>query len=78
MRVEELLAALDGVDPDTEVITTDGDGSFFGIAAQERCRMVHVTWVDDSTVWWPPEFFTDDDRGDAKAAAEHDVLVLRP
>ena len=77
MKVRELLAALDGADPDTEVLTTDGEGTFFDITEPEECHMVHITWVDDSTGWWPPEHFTDDDRGDAKAAVEHDVLVLR-
>ena len=76
MRVAELLAALEGVDPDTEVITTDGEGNFFGIAEPERRHMVHITWVDDSTSWWPPENFTDDDRGDATSADECYVLVL--
>lgn len=77
MRAAELLAVLDGVDPDTEVIATDGEGNFFGITDSERCQMVNITWVDDTTGWWPPEQFDDDCRGDAKAAAEHNVLVLR-
>ena len=78
MKVKELLADLEGADPDAEVIVADGgDHMFFDPTESEWRRMVHITWVDDSTGWWPPEQLTDDDRSVVKATAEHYVLVLQ-
>ena len=77
MKVRELLATLDGADPDAEVLATDGGGEFFDVTEPEWCHLVHITWSDDSEGWWPPQVLTDDDHAVAKAEAEHYVLVLR-
>ena len=78
MKVRELLAALDGADPDAEVTVVDGsDHHFFDITESEWCHLVRVTWVDDSEDWWPPELLSDEDHALAKAETEHYVLVLR-
>lgn len=76
MKVRELLEALDRADPDAEVLATDGGGAFFDITEPEWRHLVHITWPDGSTGWWPSEALTDEDHAVAVAEAEHNVLVL--
>lgn len=81
MKVGQLRGVLDRCNPDANIIFDsvegDDDGDFFDITETEWRRMAHITWVDGTSSWWPPEQVTDEARVDIHDIAEHFVLVLR-